>query len=398
LRILMLSDVAFPRVNGVSTSIQTFRSQLEELGHHTHLVAPAYGQGEADEPGVTRVPARAVPGDPEDRFMNRSALYARAGEILSTGCDLIHVQTPFLAHYAGLTLARRYRVPVVETYHTYFEEYFHHYLPYLPKRLTRFVARQFTRGQAAAVDALVVPTREMLGVLAGYGVTTRVEVIPTGIDFGRFRGGDGAAFRARYGIAPHRPVLAHISRVAHEKNIDFVLRVTARIAQATPEVLLVIAGEGPALEHLKRYAHSLGLARNVLFVGNLAREGALLDCYRAADLFVFASRTETQGLVLLEALALGVPVVSTAVLGTAEVLRGTKGACIAPEDEAGFAAAVIALLADPQARARLAAAGPTDARAWSARAMAERLAALYGELASAARSGERLRQGAAVVR
>jgi 1,2-diacylglycerol 3-alpha-glucosyltransferase len=124
----------------------------------------------------------------------------------------------------------------------------------------------------------------------------------------------------------------------------------------------------------------------VLFVGYLDRDGALLDCYRAGDAFVFASRTETQGLVLLEALALGVPVVSTAVLGTADVLAGVGGALVAPDDVAGFAAAVTRVLTDGALRARLAAAAPADAAAWSAGAMAQRLVALYRELITTAAS------------
>jgi 1,2-diacylglycerol 3-alpha-glucosyltransferase len=375
----MLSDVCLPRVNGVSTSIQTFRSQLQALGHATHLIAPAYG-GEAADPTITRIGSRPVPGDPEDRLMGRAELRSRSAEVAAAGYDILHVQTPFLAHYAGVALGRRLGLPVVETYHTYFEEYLHHYLPYVPRAFSRFAARHFTRAQAAAVTALVVPTPRMLEVLRGYGVATRAEVIPTGIDFAHFSGGNGASFRASHGIPRERPVLAHISRVAHEKNIDFVLRMTARVREAVPDVLLVIAGEGPALEHLRRVAAGLGLASHVLFVGNLERERALLDCYRAADLFVFASRTETQGLVLLEALALGLPVVSTAVLGTADVLHGARGARIAPEDEAAFAAIVISLLNDPRARAELAANGPADARQWSAQVMAERLVDLYRSL------------------
>ena len=217
-----------------------------------------------------------------------------------------------------------------------------------------------------------------------------MEVLPTGIDLGRFHGGDGAAFRARHGIGPRRPVLVHISRVAHEKNIDFILAALVQVRRAVPDVLLVVAGEGPALEHVQRLAARLGLAAHVLFVGYLERAGALLDCYCAGDAFVFASRTETQGLVLLEALALGVPVVSTAVMGTADVLRGVKGALIAPDEVSGFAATVVRLLRDPALRARLAAAAPADAAAWSAGAMAGRLLELYRELA-------RARGGASVV-
>lgn len=372
----MLSDVCLPRVNGVSTSIQTFRSQLQALGHATHLIAPAYG-GEAADPTITRIGSRPVPGDPEDRLMRRAELRSRSAEVAAAGYDILHVQTPFLAHYAGVALGRRLGLPVVETYHTYFEEYLHHYLPYVPRAFSRFAARHFTRAQAAAVTALVVPTPRMLEVLRGYGVATRAEVIPTGIDFAHFSGGNGASFRASHGIPRERPVLAHISRVAHEKNIDFVLRMTARVREAVPDVLLVIAGEGPALEHLRRVAAGLGLASHVLFVGNLERERALLDCYRAADLFVFASRTETQGLVLLEAMAQGAPVVSTAQLGTRSILKEGCGALIVDEELHEFATAVVRVLQDRPLAATLARQGRSYARGWSSLAMARRLAELY---------------------
>ena len=159
-----------------------------------------------------------------------------------------------------------------------------------------------------------------------------------------FEGGDGAAFRSHHGIAPDRPVMLLVGRVAHEKNIGFLLRVLAEVRRSVPNVLFIIAGEGPALPALQREAGRDGLAANTLFVGYLDRRGALLDCYRAADVFVFASRTETQGLVLLESLALGVPVVSTAVLGTKEVLRNAAGAIVVAEDVTEFAAAVVEVL------------------------------------------------------
>mgnify|MGYP005850651605 CR=1 FL=1 len=383
MRILKLSDVYFPRVNGVSTSIQTFRRSLARLGHQVDLVAPAYPGSAVSEAGVLRVPGRAVPRDPEDRLMRYGALL-EAGRSLAArrGYDLIHVHTPFLAHYAGLRLGRELGLPVVETYHTYFEEYFHHYLPFLPAGLLRFAARRLTVGQCASLAALVVPSRAMLEVLRGYGVTVPAEVVPTGLDLARFDGGDGARFRAAMGIEAGRPVVAHISRVAFEKNIDFILRAFVRVHAARPEALLLVAGEGPAEGQLRGLAGRLGIAPAVRWVGYLDRDGDLLDCYRAADAFVFASRTETQGLVLLEAMALGVPVVSTAVLGTAEVLDGAEGAVGAAEDEAAFAGSVLAVLGDAGLRARLSAGGRRTAARWSADALAARLAGLYSRVAA----------------
>ena len=382
MRVLLVSDVYFPRVNGVSTSISTFRADLAGLGVETLLVAPQYPGGEAAAPehGVLRIASAAVPGDPEDRRMRFGALKRALDALPQQAFDLVHVHTPFVAHYAGVRAARRAGVPCLATYHTFFEEYLHHYVPVLPRALGRFAARHFTRSQCAQVQALIAPSEPMRAVLAGYGVATPVHVLPTGLPADRFRSGDGAAFRAAAGIAPQRPLLTYVGRVAHEKNIGFLVRMFTRVLAAVPDALLVIAGEGPARAALRAQVAALGLTERVHFAGYLARDTALLDCYAAADVFVFASRTETQGLVLLEALAQGTPVVSTAELGTRSILVPASGALVVPEEEQPFAAAVVRLLGAPQLRAELGERGRAYARSWSSAAMARRLAELYGRL------------------
>lgn len=381
MRVLFVSDVYFPRVNGVSTSIRTFRHDLAALGCDTWLIAPDYSQGWDDDARVQRQPSRYLVFDPEDRMMKPRATLAAAHE-LARDVDVVHVQTPFVAHWVGTKVARSLHVPAIETYHTFFEEYLHHYLPLLPAGAARAFARHVSRRQCNAVDAVVAPSQQLKDVLASYGVTRPIRTIPTGLRLAEFEGGDGAAFRARHGIAADRPVMLLVGRVAHEKNIGFLLRVLAEVRCSVPDVLLVIAGEGPALPALQRAAADGGLAANVLFVGYLDRRGALLDCYRAADVFVFASRTETQGLVLLESLALGVPVVSTAVLGTKEVLRDAAGAIVVAEDVAEFAAATVRMLKEPQLRTDLGGAGREFvARRWSSLEMAKRLLQLYEEVA-----------------
>jgi glycosyltransferase involved in cell wall biosynthesis len=373
--------VTFPRVNGVSTSIQTFRRDLATDGCETWLVAPEYPQPwQDDDKRILRQPSRYLVFDSEDRIMKRSsalaACLAFAGRV-----DVLHVQTPFVAHAAGVAAARRLNVPTVETYHTFFEDYPHHYLPLLPAAVGRAFARSLSRRQCNAVDAVVAPSNQLAEVLAGYGVTQPIYTIPTGLRLEEFEGGDGSTFRAEHGIDGSRPVMLFVGRVAHEKNIAFLLRVLDEVRRSMPNVLFVIAGEGPAKSSLQRAAADAGLMDNVLFVGYLDRSDPLLDCYRAADVFVFASRTETQGLVLLESLALGVPVVSTAILGTKEVLDEAAGAVVVSEDVAEFAAAVVRILGAPRLRADLAAAGRRFVeRRWSSRETAKRLLALYEEV------------------
>jgi len=380
MRVLLLSDVYFPRVNGVSTSIQTFRADLAAAGVETQLVAPAYPGGGGTDGGVLRVASAGVPRDPEDRRMRWGALRAALEPLGSSHFDLVHVHTPFVAHYAGIGFARRHRIPVIATYHTFFEEYLHHYVPLLPRRLGRVLARRFTRSQCGQLDAIVVPSEPMRALLLEYGITTRTQVIPTGLPADRYVAGDGARFRARFGLPADRPLLLYVGRVAHEKNIDFLMHAFVAVRRARPDAMLAIAGEGPARSHLERLAVELGMAPHVHFIGYLDRERGLADCYAAADVFIFASRTETQGLVLLEALAQGRPVVSTAVLGTASILQPNCGARVAPERPEAFAQTVLDVLDDPQRAARLSAQARAYAQTWASANMAWRLAELYREL------------------
>jgi glycosyltransferase involved in cell wall biosynthesis len=379
MRVLMVSDVYFPRVNGVSTSIETFRRTLAAQGVEVRLVVPRYGD-EAEAEGIVRVAGRPVPGDPEDRLVGWRAMH-RAVLEAAVDCDLIHIQTPFIAHYAGLKAARKLGIPVVATYHTLFEEYLQHYAPFIPSGWLRGQARGFSRRQCNALDAVVVPSTAMRQRLSSYGVTSPLHVLPTGIPMAQFAGGDGIAFRRSFGIAEDRPMALFVGRVAHEKNIGFLLQALFHARLMRPDVLLVIAGEGPAMADLKAQTASLGLQDAVRFIGYLDRKQALPDCYAAADVFVFASRTETQGLVLLEAMAAGLPVIALSEMGTTDILAPGRGAFSPPPDAQSFGEALGHFLNHPAAWRHLQDEAPVYAGEWTDVAMAERLARLYGELA-----------------
>ncbi len=385
MRILKVSDVYFPRVNGVSTSIETFRRDLLAAGHEVMLVAPDYAgaapaqQGESTE-GVARVAARKVPRDPEDRIMSWRALRRTLSDLGARRIDVVHIHTPFLAHYAALRFAREFKIPVVATYHTLFEEYLHHYVPLLPRRFTRPLARRFSRSQCNELDVVIAPSQAMHDALRAYGVERRIEILPTGLPQDRFELGDGAAFRARHGIDTSRPVLLFVGRAAHEKNIGFLLKMLDVLRRGRPDILLLIAGEGPASADLRAQAARLKLGDAVRFMGYFERGGELKDCYRAADIFVFASLTETQGLVLLEAMAQGVPVVATPRMGTVDILAPLRGCRHAPLTAEGFAATVDDILADPRGLKALGIEAQEYALQWASPRMAQRLAQLYQTL------------------
>lgn len=377
MKILFISDVYFPRINGVSTSIETFRHNLRALGHTVHLIVPDYLTPSTDESDILRIPARHLPFDPEDRLMSFSRVMRHLDKLRDEQYDIIHIQTPFVAHYLGVKLSRLLGIPCVETYHTFFEEYLYHYVPLVPKMLMRSIARRFSRHQGNSLNGMVVPSNPMFQVLKNYGITTHIEVIPTGIEPGSFIQGDREKFRKNYGISQDRPVLLFVGRVAHEKNIGFLLKVLHEVRKEISNVLFLIAGEGPARDDLEHQVKMMGLSENVMFIGYLDRHTELNDCYRSADIFIFSSRTETQGLVLLEAMAQGVPVVSTAELGTRDVLRDGVGVWVAREDVADFSGKVVKMLGDIDVRKKLGESGRDYAHTWSAIRQAERMLAFY---------------------
>jgi len=379
MNILMISDVFFPRINGVSTSIDTFRNSLHNLGVNSTLIAPDYpNRTSPDSETLLRVPSRQVPLDPEDRMMRRSAIRSLDATLTQRRFDLVHIHTPFVAHYAGIELARKLGVPCVATYHTFFEEYLFHYIPFLPKDWLKGLARRFSRGQCNQLDAVIVPSRAMASTLTDYGVQRPVHILPTGLSEQQFHGGDGCHFRQRYQISKERKLLLFVGRVAHEKNIGFLIEMMSMLRQREPQALLLITGEGPALDGLKLQVQQAALDEHVRFLGYLDRDSELHDCYRAADLFVFASRTETQGLVLLEAMALGTPVVALAAMGTRDILESQQGCRIAPDDPALFATVVGQLLQDQATLQALGREARRYARTWRTETLSGRLVELYG--------------------
>lgn len=383
MKILYISDVYFPRINGVSTSIRTFVEQMQNLGHEVHLIAPDYAVATEDEAWIKRIAARSIYFDPEDKLMKWGAAMQKLPELRRENYDIIHVHTPFVAHYLGLRLARELNVPCIETYHTFFEDYLHHYLPVIPKSMARSIARVISKRQCNAVDAIAAPSKPMLDVLRAYGVKVEAEVIPTGLQQHSFKEADGQAFRLKYDIPLDRPMLLFVGRVAFEKNISFLLEMTKLLIAKHPDVLLVVTGQGPAEGSLHQLALELELEHNIKFIGYLDRNTELNACYQAADIFVFASKSETQGLVLLEAMAQGTPVVAIAELGTASILIEGMGALIAPDNVEGFADRVHELLLHPEERYELgkSALGYASEN-WTAKLQAERMLHFYHHLIS----------------
>jgi glycosyltransferase involved in cell wall biosynthesis len=289
----------------------------------------------------------------------------------------VHVHTPFSAFSAARRVARRWQVPLVATHHTHFEAYGRHYLPWLPAGWLERGARLLVRSQARNVSALIVPSEPLRVLVRSYGVRARVDVVPTGLDLDRFTHADRAEGRRRLGIDPKTPLLVHVGRLAREKDVSRVVRVAARVVRDFDGARAVLAGEGPARAELERQIAGLGLADRVTFLGYLDRQHELPDLYAAGDVFVSASTTETQGLVLLEAMASGLPVVGVSALGTRGLLEAGLGAIVADDDD-GLTGGVLSVLRDEDLRERLRREARTVAAGWSVERTTDELLSVYG--------------------
>jgi glycosyltransferase involved in cell wall biosynthesis len=377
LRVGLFTNNYLPMLGGVSTAVQTLRDSLRALGHQPVVVAPR-AAGMTEEPDVLRVPA--VPAPTYPAFSLPLPLGpGLVRQIAALELDVFHVQHPFLLGVTARRLARSLGRPVVFTYHTLYDKYAH-YVP-LPRPLVAARAVAWSTRFANTVDAVVAPSLGLAARLRAQGVRRPIEVVPTGVDLESFRPGDRAAARAALGLAADIPLLLYVGRLDREKNLALLLEAFERVAAGHPTVELVLVGRGTWESALRRQAARLPSGSRVRFAGGVPHE-AVVRYYQAADLFVFASTTETQGLAVLEAMAVGLPVVAVRASGVEDaVVDGVSGLLVA-EDPGLCADAVLEVLNDPGLAAKLAAGGREAALTVAATALAGRLVALYRRLLS----------------
>jgi glycosyltransferase involved in cell wall biosynthesis len=353
MRVGLFTNNYLPFRGGVTTAVDTLRRGLEELGHDVWVFAPASG-GQVVDPGrVVRYPSVPAPTYPGFSLpLPWSPGLGRRARGL--GLDIVHAQHPFLLGVTARRLARRLRRPLVFTYHTRYEKYAH-YVP-LPERLVAALAVRLACRFANTADLVVAPSAHMAATLEARGVRAPVAVVPTGVPLDLFSPGDRAAARRVLRLPPESPLCLYVGRLDREKNLGRVLDAFATVAGAVSDSRLVLVGQGTHEAALRRQAAASPAADRIHFLGGRPRE-ALPDFYRAADLFVFSSETETQGLVLAEAHACGLAAVAVRASGVDEVVRDGETGLLTKADTRELADAVIGLLLDPERRAQMGRAG-----------------------------------------
>ena len=346
MRVGLFTNNYLPFRGGVTTAVETLRRGLLAQGHGAWVFAPAWSGPHRDAAGVYRypsIPAPTYPGFAVPLPFSRQVGRAARGLEL----DVFHAQHPFLLGVTARRMARAQHRPLVFTYHTRYEKYAH-YVP-LPERLVAALAVKLACRFANSADLVVAPSARIADGLEAGGVRAPIAVVPTGVPLDLFRPGDRAAARRGLGLPEPAPLCLYVGRLDREKSVELLIEAFASIAGAVSGARLILVGQGSHEGALKRLAAASPAGSAIDFAGSVARE-ALPPYYQAADLFLFASETETQGLVLAEAHACGLPAVAVRAPGVDEVVRDGETGLLTKSDAQELADAAIGLLLDADRR------------------------------------------------
>lgn len=349
MRVGLFTNNYLPFRGGVTTAVETLREGLEASGHGVWIFAPGTSTPVDDSPRVFRYPA--VPAPTYPGFSLPCPISPRLGRLAERiGLDVVHAQHPFLLGVTARRLARRLDRPLVFTYHTRYEKYAH-YVP-LPERAVAAIAVRLACRFANTADLVVAPSEHMASTLRARGVRAPIAVVPTGVPLDVFSPGDAARARRELGLPTNVPICLYVGRLDREKSVERVLDAFAAVADAVSDSHLVLVGQGTHEPALRRHAAASHVAGRIHFHGGMAR-ASLPQYYRAADLFMFASETETQGLVLAEAHASGLPAVAVRASGVDEVVQDGETGVLTKAETSELSDAAIGLLLDHDRRAAM---------------------------------------------
>jgi len=364
----MFSDCYYPRVNGVVVSIHSYAEELIKRGHNVCIVTVEYpdeyifGKGIDSTGGIidspnfslVRLLSHSVIFSKEDRAAKFEQWFFLKKKMDEYKPDIIHINSEWMVGYFGASYARHRGIPYIFTFHTLWEDYIQNYAPLLNEKISKKIGRDIVKFYLKSADYIIAPTRRIVQTVKDYGIDSFVEQIPTGISNSMYNLDNDVLEKQKdvlYNKFPeikNKRILLFAGRVAKEKNISFLLPVLKEVnkrVSAENQAILLIAGDGLYMPELKDLVQSENLQDSVFYLGYIERQ-SLASLYKIADVFTFPSKTETQGLVTVESMAMGLPVVAIGEMGTVDVMQGDNGGFMVPEDVDIFAEKVSLLLSD----------------------------------------------------
>ncbi|OGY32667.1 MAG: hypothetical protein A3A57_02710 [Candidatus Woykebacteria bacterium RIFCSPLOWO2_01_FULL_41_12] len=348
MKIAFFTETYYPELNGVSVSLDFVKKQLERKGHEVFIFAPKVrGYQSFDDHVIRLSTVRVINSEPKQRLV-LPIPNSTFRKMMSLKFDVIHAHGGGFSSLVGYQLALLKGYPFVLTYHTYIEKYTHYFFV-KNSLVTGAIARQGSKFMCNLSDIVVVPTKKMKKVLEKYGVKKEIQVVPNPIDLTMFKKGRGGFLHQKLKLPKESIILLTASRLGKEKNLDFLIKSFALVARELPFARLVLVGDGPERERLETLAAELGLEKTVILTGYIDTKQMPL-VYSDADIFLFASTSETQGMVIPEAAACGLPIVAVRDEAFSDLVVDDYNGYLVSENRKKFAAKLTFLIKNQQKR------------------------------------------------
>ena len=371
MKIGFFTDTYTPQINGVVTSINTFKEQLEKNGHKVYIFAPTPKQKEDNEK-IIRFPSVKFLFQPEMRVALPYSQQA-VNILKKINLDIIHSHDPFSIGIFGLFMARKFNIPYLHTYHTLYPEYVHYIWN---TKFTQELAKKISKDFCNNCDLIIAPSTKIKKFLLEWGVSKPVKIIPTGVnlDIFKLKNNHYKQFRSKYNISDSEKILTFVGRVAKEKNIELIIESLNYIK--SKNVKLLIIGNGPHKNGLEKLAKQKGLKEKVLFLGYLPKTD-VISAYKNSEIFVFSSKTETQGLVVVEAMASGLPIVAVSDLAIKDMVKNNINGYLVRTNAKDMASKIDKLLANDKLHKKMSNESLLIAKELSAEKQTARLEKIY---------------------
>ena len=372
LRIALFSDSALPILNGVSVSIDALMQELRRQGHSVGLFTSGRRWYRDSDPNIYRFLATKTPWTP-DYPLAVPPFYPFLRRFRKFNPDIVHTHTPWTLGLVGMRWAQSHHIPIVSTYHTHYDKYAH-YIPFLPKSYTRYRIAKHTNYFYNAVEHVITPSDASSEWLQRHSVKRPISVVPTGTV--KTQAFNRDEIRRKHQIQPNAKVLLYVGRIAREKNLQTLFESAAIAIKKNPNTVLVLVGDGPYRNSALDIVRDLGIADRVKFIGFVPRID-VDQFYVMSDLFMFASTTETQGLVVSEAMSYGLPAVVIKGGGASSAIENKVSGIIVGDCKNQLAEAVIQILEDSELYSYLSCNALESSRKYDVTAMTHEIVSVY---------------------
>jgi len=344
MRIAIFTNNYLPNPYGVAGSVESFRKEFERGGHEVFIFAPQWKGYRDKNPRVFRYPA--IETNIKIKFPIPIPYSRKISEILNKlDLDVIHSQHPNLLGSAAAHWARKKNIPLIFTWHTLYDQYAH-FAPFIPPKLAIWFAIRNARNYANRCDQVIVPTLSVGEIIRNWGVTNKnIIAIPTGVEEDQFADQNREGIREKYNVKDDEVLLFVMTRLTEEKNTEFLVEAVLEILKNNNSAKFMICGDGDIKKRLVEKVSNCGFSDKVIFVG-IVLDNEKKNYYAAGDIFVYASKSETQGMVLTEAMYSGLPIVAVEATGVRDIIKEDKTGFLVSENKKEFAAAVQKLIDD----------------------------------------------------